>query len=394
MSLFSHLKNVAPDTVFGLQATYRQDPRKDKINLAIGVYQNEEGLTPTMQAVNVAQERLLHENPCREYLPIDGYLPFLQQIGEVVLGKQLWDRLHGHMYVAQTIGGTGALAIGGQLLVQNGKKEIYIPRPTWANHKGVFSGCQMKTEEYFYYDFENKIFDFHKLYRSLETIPDKSVVLLHGVCHNPTGLDLSKEEWSKLCELFVEKSLFPFFDFAYQGFGRGLEEDREAIEIFASRNIPMFIATSYSKNFGLYGDRVGALFVLTASLEEKENVGSNIRKIIRENYSNPPMHGARIVSNILSDPSLTLMWKKELSKMRGRSSEMRQEFFRMLQEHSIQVPGHVMGLFCFLGLSEETTRVLREKEGLYLSFDGRMNVTGLNKRNIEKVVKKVVEVMK
>ena len=389
MTLFAHLQNIPPDAVFGLQATYKSDPRKEKINLAIGVYQDENGKTPTLECVRLAEKMILEENICKEYLPIEGFHSYLEQVGLLTFGKHLWKSHSSSVFLAQTIGGTGALRIAGDFLRQIGKTEIHVPKPTWANHHGIFKAAGLRVSDYFYFDYKSNHLKFDEFYESLAKLPNESVILLHGVCHNPTGIDPSLEEWKRLSELFLQKSFIAFFDLAYLGFGDGINDDRKSIEIFIEKGVHTFVACSFSKNFGLYGERVGALCIFATSKNEADTVGSHIRKIIRESYSNPPIHGVQIVEKVLKDQDLRNLWESEVNAMRNRANHMRKQLLDQLALSSIEINQNAKGLFYFLGLTKEKSQRLIDEEALYLSSDGRINVTGLNHSNIEIVLKKI-----
>ncbi len=389
MGFFNQIEQALPDPIFGLQAAFNADPRAHKVNLSVGVYKNEELKTPILESVKIAEQEILAWEMTKEYLPIDGDSMFIDRAALFVFGEQLWKDLENTIYAAQTIGGTGGLRITGEFLKQEIAPQIYLSQPTWPNHIGVFTKCGMRVEVYPYYDVENRCVDFDRFYAYLEKLPPKSVVLLHACCHNPTGADLVLEQWDKISDLFLEKELLPFFDSAYQGFGKGLEKDAEAIRLFAAKGHEMIVAASFSKNFALYSERVGALFIVAKSRAQKEHIASKIKPIIRTLYSNPPAHGARTIAYILGSPSLKAQWEKELDAMRHRIDAMRIQFAKKLGFSFLL---DKVGLFSFSGLSKEQVEKLILDYAIYMTKDGRINVAGLNAKNIDYVVNAILKV--
>jgi len=293
------------------------------VNLGVGLYKTEDLQTPILSSVKIAEENLVNEEKSKEYLPIDGEKQYLNRMGELVFGDQIWNREKERISSFQTIGGTGALKIGGTFLKQEVDQPVWISLPTWPNHRGVFSSCGLKVEEYPYYNYGTHSVDFEAMIASLEKLSLGTIISLHASCHNPTGCDLSKDQWKILSELFKRKKLIPFFDFAYQGFGNGIEEDAEAVRHFVDQGTELLIAVSNAKNLSIYAERAGCLFIVSESQKIAEHISSRVKQIIRTNYSNPPMHGAKIVAHILSTPSLKMQWKSELSLMRDRIITMR-----------------------------------------------------------------------
>lgn len=389
MVFFNQVELAEPDKIFGIQAAFDADLRANKVNLSVGVFRDEEIATPILTCVKKAETELLNIETTKEYLPIDGDGLFLDRAAELVFGGPLWKDLEKVIYSAQGVGGTGALRIGGEFLKQEVGSDLFVSRPTWANHIGVFSRCGMRVGKYPYYNEEKKEVDFESLYKFLEKAPKKSIILLHASCHNPTGADLTLEQWDLLSNLFFEKELFPFFDNAYQGFGQGLELDAQAIRLFAAKGHEMLIATSFSKNFSLYAERIAALFIVAKSTLAKKHIQSKVKPIIRTLYSNPPMHGAHIISYILTSKHLRLEWEEELELMRKRINEMRQAFAKAL---ALPFLLDRNGLFCYSGLSGKQVDRLVTEYGIYMTHDGRINVAGLNKNNIDYVVNAIASI--
>ncbi|NNM43963.1 MAG: aspartate/tyrosine/aromatic aminotransferase [Chlamydiae bacterium] len=389
MSIFTHLSEVPTDAIFGLNAAFVADKRADKVNLGIGIYQNEEGQIPILQAVKEAETFLVKNEKSKSYLPIAGDENYLHHVGVLTFGNTFWEKFSSKIATMQSIGGTGALRIGGELLQESGAKKIWIPNLSWLNHKEVFLSCNLQVETYPYYDKKYHKVAFEEFCSLLHTLPSRSVILLHAICHNPTGADFTNEEWKILSDIFASKNHIPFFDSAYQGFGFGVEEDVFAIRLFAEKGLEMLVACSYSKNFGLYAERIGALFVRANSEQSKNTVMSVLRKKIRQSYSNPPSHGMSVVLEILRQPILKDLWEKEIMQMRKRISALREKFLLALAAKS-QLDFTFLkdrrGMFCYAELSKKQVDRLIEKHGIYMTNDGRINLTGFNQNNFERVV--------
>jgi aspartate/tyrosine/aromatic aminotransferase len=393
MGVFSNVSQAQTDSIFGLSAAFHADARAKKVNLSIGIYKTAELKTPIMEAVKEAERRIAETEKSKEYLPIDGDPECIKQSGLLLFGEALWSK---RIYGCQGVGGTGALRIGGDFLKQEVGRRLYLSDPTWPNHTGVFTRSQMHVEAYPYYDPQRRHIDFDRLYTFLSGLQPLSIVLLHACCHNPTGVDLSLEQWRQLSALMQAKGLIPFFDCAYQGFGTGLEEDAAAVRLFAERGHEMLVAVSYSKNFGLYGERAGSLFIVTDSEETARRVGSTIKVIIRTNYSNPPLHGAKIVSTILSDGKLRKRWETELTSMRERIAAMRTALARALVAKGGPIDFRFLldrtGMFSFCGLEKRQVDRLIKEYAIYMTGDGRINVAGLNWDHLDYVVDAITAV--
>ncbi len=319
MDFFKNVELKAPDPILGLTTAYKNDSREDKVNLGVGVYYDADLQQETMHVVHKAEEKLCRHERSKTYLSIDGDTGYLDALQELIFGENLEG-----VVSAQCVGGTGAIRVGLDLMKHVSGGTVHIPNPSWPNHLKVAMAAGLKTEKYPYFNNETHGIDFEKAFAYFSSLSKGSIVILHGCCHNPTGTDFSLEQWEKLSTLFLEKGLFPFFDLAYLGFGDGLDRDRAAIRLFAKSGHNMAVAASCSKNFGLYGERTGALYVVTSSKEEAVKVLSNVKQLIRSNYSNPPCHGAKLVGMILKDPTLRKEWEQELEQMRLGISGMRQ----------------------------------------------------------------------
>lgn len=386
---FHEILEAQPDPIFGLNEAFQADMRPNKVNLIIGIYKDDKLQANLMTSVKKVKNEVSHNDFLADYLPIDGSSDFLEEVGMLVFGETKWRENHGRIYSAQAVGGTGALQVGGQFLSQEVSKSIAIPAPTWANHRSIFERAGLKVETYPYYSREMHGIDFDAFCAALHQMPEKTVLLLHGTCHNPSGCDPNLEQWKELSRIIRTKRILPFFDFAYQGLGLGLEKDRQPIEIFLNDGHEMLVAYSCSKNFSLYCQRVGALFVVDENAAVKLRVGSQIKKIIRSLYSNPPAHGARIVSSLLKDDALKEEWKKELDSMRRRIAIIRESLIQRLSSKSTRVNfeflRHHKGMFSFMDLDKSQVQQLIDRFGIYLIDNGRISLTGLNSNNIDYV---------
>ncbi|MDE3045044.1 MAG: aspartate/tyrosine/aromatic aminotransferase [Verrucomicrobiota bacterium] len=394
MIFFEHVIEGPPDAVFGLMGTFRADQRPEKINLMVGIYKDEHLKSEVMPVVKKAKEKVLASDQMADYLPFDGAPQFFESLGKLVFRE--WGNVEDRVYATQAIGGTGALRLGADFLAQEVGKRVWIPQPTWANHRGIFERAGFTVETLPYYSSAQHGIDKSAYFKHLRSLPPKSVVLFHGTCHNPTGCDPTLEEWKEISHICKERSLLPFFDFAYQGFGDGVEEDAGPVRLFLDEGHEFLVAYSCSKNFSLYCQRVGALFVVCKEAAVKPRVGSQIKRIIRTTYSNPPAHGAKIVAEVLNDRALKVEWLKELDQMRHRISQARALLvkklvakakkidFRFVQQHK--------GMFSYLDLSPKQVKELMEKHGIYMLDSGRINVAGLTSQNIDRVVDQVIAV--
>jgi aspartate/tyrosine/aromatic aminotransferase len=394
---FHNITPAALDPIFGLTVLFDADKRPDKINLGAGQYRNDQHITPILESVKLAETFLLGEEETKEYLPIAGDSGYLNKVGALVFGEFFWARENKRVSGVQTLGGTGALRIGGDFLKQEVGERIVISDPTWPNHRGIFARCGMVVDAYPYYDIRAQTVEFERMVQYLKSLTPGTAVILHACCHNPTGADLSMDQWKLLLKLFKENGLLPFFDFAYQGFGISIEEDAKVIRLFAAEGMEMLVACSHSKNFGLYSERIGALYVISESQKIAEAVQSKLKTIVRTNYSNPPRHGAAIVAHILSTPALKKMWEQEVVGMQSRIEKMRRLLVealtaRSLKRNYLYLTDRV-GMFCFSGLKKEEVERLRKEFAIYMPLDGRINIAGLSEENLPTVVDAITEVV-
>ena len=391
---FNEVPEGKPDPVFGLSGVFKADVRPHKVDLMVGIYKDENLLSKLLGSVKEAKKRLFPQDLPADYLPFDGIPAFYDALGGLIFGKNLWKDLHPRTYCSQALGGTGALRLGGEFLFQEIGQTIYIPHPTWSNHRQVFEKVGFHVETYPYYNREKKAFDCDAMCEKLLTLSPKTIVLLHATCHNPSGRDPTLPQWKKIFAAMQKKELIPFFDCAYQGFGDGLEKDTEALRLCLSFCREILVAYSCSKNFSLYNERVGALYLVTDHSAAKMRVGSQVKRIIRVLYSNPPSSGARIVAEILQDSKLTQQWTLEVDAMRHRIVSMRSELISRLvakSPHFQYLQGH-SGLFMFVDLTKPQVDLLIHEYGVYLLDNGRISVAGLNQKNIDCVVDSIAKV--
>lgn len=397
MSFFEKAPLASPDAIFGLVDAYREDPRPEKVNFLVGFYHSESGITPFMEAVKKAEKSIVEKSSDKEYLPIEGDREYGEKIGKLIFGD-FWGDEEKRLIALQTVGGTGALRLAGDFCYREVGKELYLSDPTWPNHRGIFSHCGFAAQSYPYYDPQKRILSFDRLIHALESLSERTIVLMQVSCHNPTGMDFTLEQWQVLSDLFAKRRLFPLFDMAYQGLSQGLETDAQGVRLFAKKGHEMAIAYSCAKNFSLYGERVGALFVVAQSAKLKENILSQLRVLIRTNYSSPPKHGATIVKEVLSTPDLIKIWTEELATMRERMKRMRVEFHRALQEKISSIDWgfllNTRGLFCCTGLSKQAVHRLAAEFGIYMPDDGRINITALSSVNLSYVSNAIAKCIK
>ncbi|MGP2950017.1 amino acid aminotransferase [Serratia nevei] len=396
--MFEKITAAPADPILGLIDIFRADARPNKINLGIGVYKDETGKTPVLTSVKKAEQYLLENETTKNYLGIEGIPAFASCTQALLFGKESPIIADRRARTAQTPGGTGGLRVAADFIAnQTSAKRIWISNPSWPNHKNVFSAVGLEVLEYAYYDAANHALDFDGLLNSLKQAQAGDVVLFHGCCHNPTGIDPTAEQWAQLAELSVANGWLPLFDFAYQGFANGLEEDAQGLRIFAAKHKELIVASSYSKNFGLYNERVGACTIVAADAETADRAFSQVKAAIRANYSNPPSHGAAVVATILGNDALRAMWEQELTDMRQRIHRMRQLFVNTLQEKGAQQDFSFIiqqnGMFSFSGLTKEQVLRLREEFGVYAVNSGRVNVAGMTPDNMAPLCEAIVAVL-
>lgn len=398
-SLFQSVELAPRDPILGLNEQFNADTRPNKVNLGVGVYYDDKGRIPLLQAVHEAEVARVQASAARGYLPIEGIAGYNKGAQELVLGKNSPLIAQGRALTMQALGGTGALKIGADFLKQlvpNAK--VAISNPSWENHRALFERAGFEVVNYPYYDPATHGLDFKAMIDYLRNLPAQSIVVLHACCHNPTGVDATTEQWREIAEVVKKGDLIPFLDIAYQGFGDGLEPDATAVRLFAEQDMTMFISSSFSKSFSLYGERVGALTIVTGSKDESNRVLSQVKRVIRTNYSNPPTHGGTIVSMVLNDPKLFALWDKELGQMRDRIRLMRTQLVDKLKEYGVQQDFNFVkaqrGMFSYSGMTSAQVDRLREEHGIYAVSSGRICVAALNSGNIDAVAKAIAAVLK
>ncbi len=397
--MWKEIEAAPADAIFGLTEAFKEDTNPNKVNLAAGVYRDEEGITPIMHCVHKAEEILLEKETSKVYLPISGDAEYDREVQKLIFGETSEIVSSGRAATVQTPGGTGGLRVGADLLHRFlPGATLWVSNPTWANHKGIFSAAGFTVNSYPYYDSVNKCIDFKQMKSCLAEIPAGDIVLLHGCCHNPSGFDLTAEQWQEVAAIAQKQGWMPFIDFAYQGFGDGLEEDRAGINAFANTKMNFCVANSFSKNFGLYTERIGALTVVTANKKEMSTALSHLKTVIRVNFSNPPAHGALIVKTILTDAALRKQWQEELAAIRNRIKEMRKALVDGLAARGVEQDfsyiNQQRGMFSFSGLLPEMVEWLREEKGIYMVGAGRINAAGLSRKNIDYICDSIAEGLK
>jgi len=396
-SFFANVELVPGDPILGLTEAYNADPRATKVNLGVGIYYDEAGRIPVLDAVREVEQRLAAEAKPRGYLPIDGMPDYTKATRELLFGVDSPLLAAGRVATTQTVGGSGALRTGADLL----KKvlphaTIAISNPSWENHRAVFGAVGFEVVDYTYFDAATHGIDFAGMLADLRKLDAGTVVLLHACCHNPTGADLTVDQWRQVIEVLRERDLFPFIDIAYQGFDQGIEQDAAAIRLLAESGIATFVvASSYSKSFSLYGERVGALTVVSGTAEESRAVQSQIKRIIRANYSSPSTHGAALVAGVLGSPELRARWEAELGEMRTRIHALRAGLVEKLAANGAPEFAFIQdqaGMFSYSGLSRPQVDRLRDEFGIYAVGTGRICVAALSLKNLDYVAEAVAAV--
>ncbi len=397
-SPFSKIPLAPADPILGLTEAFQADTRATKVNLGVGVYQDGSGKVPVLSVVREAEKRWYEREDSKSYLPIDGVVTYRNEVQTLLFGKGSPLVAAGRVATAQALGGTGALKLGADFLRRFvPEAELYISRPSWENHRAVFESAGFTVKEYPYYAAATNGVDFDAMKSALASLPPRSIVLLHAACHNPTGVDLSAAQWDEVVAVCRERSLVPFVDFAYQGFGDGIEEDAVAIRAFVRADMPFLVASSFSKSFSLYRERVGAISFVTADADETKRVTSQLKRTIRTNYSSPSSHGAQTVALVLSEPDLRAAWEKELGAMRERIRSMRTLFVQRLAAKGIKRDFSFIerqrGMFSYSGLELPRVQRLRTEFGLYIVDSGRICVAALNEKNIDYVADSIAKVL-
>jgi aspartate aminotransferase len=396
--MFETVKTAPPDPILGLSETFAKDPRSNKINLAVGVYKDAAGGTPVLQVVKQAEHLLLEQETSKGYKPIEGDPVFGRLVREMLFGADSSLVDGGRSQTAHTPGGTGALRVAADYFhSQHPGSSVWISDPTWVNHQKVFEAAGLGVKVYPYFDAANNRVDFDAMIAALAKAPAGDVILLHGGCHNPTGADPSLEQWQRIAQVLGERGLFPLVDFAYQGFGTGLEEDAASVRVLGQQLPELFVCSSFSKNFGLYNERTGALTAVAKTPEHAEAVLSQLKSCIRANYSNPPAHGGAIVRAILSDATLRTAWHTELKQMRDRINEMRREFVAQLAAkgatRDFSFIAKQRGMFSFSGLDKAQVERLKSEFAIYAVGSGRINVAGMTPSNLGPLTDAIVKVL-
>lgn len=398
-SMFATVELAPRDPILGLTEAYNADTRSGKVNLGVGVYTDDQGKVPLLGAVREAEKRRLEAQAARSYLPIEGLAGYIQAVQQLLFKPDSALLQEGRVASFEALGGTGGLRIGAEFLRRlNPKAEVWISDPSWENHRALFEAVGFKVHTYPYYDAATHGVDFEGMKRALSSMPAGSVVVLHACCHNPTGVDLSEAQWREVVELVRSRDLVAFLDMAYQGFGDGIAEDALALNLFAGSGLNFLVSSSFSKSFSLYGERVGALTIVTASRDETARVISQVKRVIRAAYSSPPTHGAFIVASVLSTPDLRAMWEEELAGMRDRIHAMRSGLVERLKARGVNrdfsFVARQRGMFSYSGLTSAQVDRLRETYGIYALSTGRICVAAVNSRNIDYVADSIAAVLK
>ncbi|MFM2189420.1 MAG: aspartate/tyrosine/aromatic aminotransferase [Burkholderiaceae bacterium] len=398
MNLFSSVQLAPKDPIFGLTEAYTADQRPGKVNLGVGVYYTDEGKVPLLRAVLEAEREVVAKEAPRAYIPIEGPNPYNSAVQNLLFGKDSALIQAGRVVTAECLGGTGALRVGGDFVKRlEPNSPAAISSPSWENHRGIFEAAGYTVLDYTYFDPKTRGVDFDGMVKSLESFPAKTLVILHACCHNPTGADLTKDQWKTIISICQQKQLIPFLDIAYQGFADGIEEDGAAVRMFADSGMSFFVSSSFSKSFSLYGERVGALSIVTQSKEESARVLSQLKRVIRTNYSNPPTHGAAIVATVLNSPKLRQMWEDELAQMRDRIKSMRHGLKEKLAaagiSHDFSFIEAQRGMFSYSGLTADQVAKLQEQDAIYALSTGRICVAALNSKNIDRVAQAIARVL-
>ena len=398
MNLFSSVQLAPKDPIFGLTEAYTADQRAGKVNLGVGVYYTDEGKVPLLRAVLEAEKEVVAKQSPRAYVPIEGPNPYNSAVQNLLLGADSPLIKEGRVVTAECLGGTGALRVGGDFVKRlDTNAPAAISAPSWENHRGIFESAGYQVLEYTYFDPKTRGVDFEGMVKSLESFPAKTLVILHACCHNPTGADLTPDQWKKIISICQTRQLIPFLDIAYQGFATGIEEDGAAVQLFADSGMSFFVSSSFSKSFSLYGERVGALSIVTQSKEESARVLSQLKRVIRTNYSNPPTHGAAIVAMVLNSPKLRQMWEDELAEMRERIKAMRHGLNKKLAAAGAQQDFSFIetqrGMFSYSGLTAGQVANLQEQDGIYALSTGRICVAALNTKNLDRVAQAIARVL-
>jgi aromatic-amino-acid transaminase len=398
MSLFTAVELAPRDPILGLNEQFNADANPHKVNLGVGVYYDDAGKLPLLECVRKVEEQMAAAPKARGYLPIDGIAAYDSAVKSLVFGADSEPVKSGRVATVQALGGTGGLKVGADLLKKiNPAAKVLISDPSWENHRALFSQAGFTVEAYPYYNAAKRGIDFDGMLTALSQAPEGTVVVLHACCHNPTGYDITAAQWDQVIEAVKKARLVPFLDMAYQGFGQGIAEDGAVIGKFVAAGLSFFVSTSFSKSFSLYGERVGALSVLCQDKDEAARVLSQLKIMVRTNYSNPPTHGGQVVATVLNTPELRALWEKELGEMRLRIKQMRIALVEKLKAAGVkQDMGFItdqIGMFSYSGLTKDQMVRLRNEFGVYGTDTGRMCVAALNSQNIDHVCASIAKVL-
>jgi aromatic-amino-acid transaminase len=397
-SPFSDISLAPPDPILGLTEAFVSDKNPKKVNLGVGAYLDESGKVPVLAVVRDAERRWYEKEDSKGYLPIDGVPAYRREVETLLFGEESPLVREGRVVTAQALGGTGALKVGADFLRRFlPSSDVFISKPSWENHRALFEYAGFTVRDYPYYSPSTNGLDFKAMRDALAALPARSIVVLHASCHNPTGVDLEAPQWDELVSVFEDRSLVPFIDFAYQGFWRGIDEDAVGVRTFAKAGIPGVVSSSFSKSFSLYRERVGAVSFITESPDEAKRVTSQVKRVIRTNYSNPSSHGGQVVALVLSDPELRKRWEDELAVMRNRIHRMRGLFVERLAAHGVKRDFSFItrqhGMFSYSGLELGAVQRLRAEFGLYIVDSGRICVAAMNEKNIDYIAESIAKVI-
>ena len=397
-SIFSHVELAPRDPILGLNEAYAADARSEKVNLGVGVYYNDEGKIPLLEAVRAAEKTRVDAAPPRGYQPIEGLAAYNQGVQNLLFGAGSDMVNSGRLVTIEALGGTGALKVGADFLKRlNPQATVYISDPSWENHRALFEAAGFRVDTYPYYEPGTRGVDFAAMKTRLESLAAGSIIVLHACCHNPTGADLSDAQWQEVAAICQTKGLVPFLDMAYQGFAEGIDADAVAVRTFTASGQNFFISSSFSKSFSLYGERVGALTIITASKDEASRVLSQVKRVIRTNYSNPPSHGGAIVAAVLNTPALRQQWEDELAGMRTRIRAMRSGLVDALKAAGVKQDFSFVtaqrGMFSYTGLSVAQVEALKNDFGIYAVSTGRICLAALNSKNVDYVARAIARVV-
>lgn len=397
-SLFASVELAPRDPIIGITEAYNADPNPNKVNLGVGVYVDDEGKVPVLECVRRAEERLAANAAPSNYLPIEGLKTYAQAVQQLLFGASHAAVKEGRIVTVQAVGGTGGIKLGADFLRRLlPDAAVYISDPSWENHRAIFEFAGFRVQTYPYYDAATHGVKFDAMIQAMQKMPEGSIVVLHGCCHNPTGVDLTEAQWAKVIETVKARTLVPFVDIAYQGFGDGLDTDAIAARRFANECPNVLVASSFSKSLSLYGERAGALSVVTADPTEVPRVLSQVKRVIRTNYSNPPSHGSQMAAMVLTTPELRTLWEQELGGMRERIKLMRRQLVEKIRAHRADFDFSFIteqrGMFSYSGLTAEQVERLRKEYGIYAVGSGRVCIAALNSRNIDYCAKAIASVL-